>query len=306
MHRPDIEKLPSNYQDLMQLITRPRSSLSPSVYTEQKYIAFHKAVNGVRTEADVFENVLLKIAGGTVYPGHRGQNCLNWAPLFEDVELTGPQPDKYEGLEITEEDRMLREHLDKFIVPAHDGEFLPNFFVEGKNPDGSARIVLNQAIYHGTLGCRGIHETRVLAEEDATDEKACTFSATYSARQLTLYAHFVRKYDDDSDARHYQMWQIGSWVINGSSEQARVAMTAFRNVRDEACKIRTALAKAASLVLEDARRRGDELEPPVPPVLEGGSTVADHPSVAQLDLGDGDDSETYQPNKRRKGRSSTR
>ena len=104
--------------------------------------------------------------------------CTNWAPLVPDAELVTPQPDYCDGICAGPEKKLLRQHLDKIIVPAADAPSLPSFFTEAKAPKGSMDIAIRQAVYDGALGARAMHCTRNSGSSKDFDSKSYTFSTT--------------------------------------------------------------------------------------------------------------------------------
>ena len=216
----------------------------------------------------VFSDILPIILGETTYYHTQSKPSPNWAPLFEDTSLVTPVPDFYDGLRPSPENKLLRQHLNKFIVPAVDGPSLPNFFFEGKSPNGTSAVVMRQALHFGALGCRGIYHVRAFTEGDRQDGRAHTFSFTFVNGTLKLYAHFLRQSQGSATEFHYHMCPLGAWTLENSAEDVRRAIIAFRNFRDEAARIRNELAQAASQKLQALKHAGQLPPAPVPPVCE--------------------------------------
>ena len=187
------------------------------------------------------------------------KQCVNWAPLFADAATTKPQPDFYDGLKMTADNKQLRRYLYKYIVPALDGPFLPNFIFEFKSSDGSPRKVSAQALYHGSLGARGIHYARSFSVDDHYDNKAYTFSCTYMDGILRFYAHYLRRPENPNEALHWYMVPLRSYLLDDSLEQLRDGISAFRNLRDLAYEMRRDIAASANQKLEALARSGRPL-----------------------------------------------
>ena len=192
--------------------------------------------------------------------------CSNWAPLVTDVEIITPQPDFYDGLRFDSENILIYQELGELIVRAQDVPILPNFFAEAKAPKGIPDIATRQALYDGAFGARGIHHIRSITTDNELDGKACTFSATYASGMLQLFAHFITQPKGPHTALHYHMSNLGAWCLCGSIREFRAGVTAFRNLRDHAYRIRTELAEAAERRLR-AVKQPEQPQPvqPQPP-----------------------------------------
>ena len=239
---PKRTQRPANYDELVTLLEQPRSSLSPSNFSDRDFDQFLDAVDNARTEPMVMSYVFPRILGSTSYPSTMDKSCTNWAPLVTDAELVIPQPDYYDGIRAGPENKLLRQYLDKIIVPAPDAPFLPNFFTEAKAPRGSMEVATMQAVYDGALGARAMHYARNTGTSTNFDSKSYTFSATYASGFLELYAHFVTEADEPTTSIHYHMTPLGSWALKHSVKAFREGVTAFRNLRDRAHQMRTEIA----------------------------------------------------------------
>ncbi|CAF9924388.1 MAG: hypothetical protein ALECFALPRED_002737 [Alectoria fallacina] len=76
-----------------------------------------------------------------------------------DGSITKAKPDCYDGSSPADLNKQTREELGPYIVPSTStaAPCLPNFFTEGKGPNGSTAVCKRQALYDGALGARGIH-----------------------------------------------------------------------------------------------------------------------------------------------------
>ena len=241
---------PANYNELMTLLEEPRLSLSPSTFSDRDFDQFLDAVENARTEPMVMSYVFPRILGSTSYPSTMNKSCTNWAPLVTDAELVTPQPDYYDGIRAGPENKLLRQHHDKIIVPAADAPFLPNFFTEAKAPRGSIDVATTQAVYDGAFGARAMHCIRNTGSSNDFDSKAYTFTATYASGTLGLYAHFVTQGDGPATSTYYHMIPLGGWTLWHSVKTFREGVTAFRNLRDLAHRMRTELADITTQKLQ--------------------------------------------------------
>ena len=257
---PKRTKRPANYDELTALLEQPRSSLSPSDFSDQDFDQFLDDVENARTESMVMSYVFPRILGSTRYPFTMDKSCTNWAPLVSDAELVTPQPDHYDGIRAGPENKLLRQYLDKIIVPAADAPFLPNFFIEAKAPRGSMDIATRQAVYDGAFGARAMHFTRNTGNFDGNfddfDSKSYTFSATYASGVLKLYAHFLTQSDGPTTKICYCMSPLGAWGLEHTVELFRAGVTAFRNLRDVSHQMRTELADVATHNLRELALAG--------------------------------------------------
>lgn len=255
---------PANYNDLISLLEEPRSSLSPSTFSDRDFNQFLDTVENARTKPMVMSYVFPRILGSTSYPSTMNKPCTNWAPLVTDAELVTPQPDYYDGIRTGPENKLLRQHHDRIIVPAADAPFLPNFFTEVKAPRGSIDVATTQAVYDGAFGARAMHCIRNTGSSNDFDSKAYTFTATYASGTLGLYAHFVTKGDGPATSTYYHMIPLGGWTLWHSVKTFREGVTAFRNLRDLAHRMRTELADITTQKLQALGLSG---QTPLPPTL---------------------------------------
>ena len=174
--------------------------------------------------------------------------CSNWLSLVPKANLKAAKPDMLDGFGLSDlaEHKLLRDHLDKLIVPGTALAFLPNFFTEIKGPDSITDVATKQALYDGAYGARGMYHTRRLYAGDDLDGKAYAFSATYTGGTLTLYAHTLSRPPGNNSRMRYHMSQLDGQLLTRSPKALREGVTAYRNLRDLAAQIRTEVARAAT------------------------------------------------------------
>ncbi len=240
---PKRTQRPANYDELVASLQQPRPSLSASNFSDQNFDQFLDAIEDARTKPMVMSYVMPRILGSTHYPFTMDKSCTNWTPLVTDAELVTPQPDHYDGIRASPENKLLRQYLDKIIVPAADAPFLPNFFIEAKAPKGRMDIATIQAVYDGAFGARAMHFTRNIGTPENFDSKSYTFSATYASGVLKLYAHFLTQSDGPTC---FRMSPLGAWGLEHTVELFRTGVTAFQNLRDLAHQMRTELVDVAN------------------------------------------------------------
>ena len=254
---------PSNYAELMDVMKKPHPTLTDAVLDEAYYLEFRKAVKEARSENKVLSDVLPYFDRLARHFNVMDRLCSNWAPLWDKSPLSHVEPDLADGISILDtgaEYTLLRTQLDRFIVPIPSEIFLSNFFLEFKRPMADAEVGARQAQHDGVLGMRGIAHARILNEEEINDEKACTFSATYVAGSLALFAHFLKPAGPSEKDWHYHTCQLDVHASTGNLEKLVDAVTAFRNLRDYAARIRIRLAKDVSVKLRQLESQ-DRLPP---------------------------------------------
>ena len=113
------------------------------------------------------------IAGTADIPSQENLLFRNLKHLT-DGSITKAKPDYYDGSRPADLNKQIREELGPYIVPSTNtaAPCLPNFFTEGKGPNGSTAVCKRQALYDGALGARGIHELRSYVDpETAYDNR---------------------------------------------------------------------------------------------------------------------------------------
>lgn len=241
---------PTNFDELIGLLEQPHASLLLPAVANHEYDEFVGAAEDANSELLVIAEVLPIIRGERKYPRALNIYCSSWNPLVANSMVVTPQPDYLEGINIKPENRLIREHLREFAVPAADAPILPNLFIEAKAPTGNAKVALRQAVYDGAFGARAMEVIRTVAGNNTFDGKAYTFSATYAAGTLRLYAHFMGEPESVDSSPRYHLTQLGSWALDNSVKTFREGATAFRNLRDKAHQIRNEFADAVTSKLQ--------------------------------------------------------
>lgn len=240
---------PKNSKEIHARLSRPRASLSPSRFTDKDFSSFRQKNRDAMTEAAVMSKAFLIIAGSANIPSQLNLQFSNLKDLT-DGSISKAQPDFYDGSSPKDINPQVRKKLGPFIVPstmAH-APCLPNFFAEGKGPNGGPAVCRNQALYDGVLGARGMHELRSYVDpEKAFDENAYTITSTYvPSGHLTLYTVHLTPSKDPKLAAEYHMTHLRSFSVTDIPESFRQGATALRNARDWAKEKRDELIAAAN------------------------------------------------------------
>ncbi|KAL8950809.1 MAG: hypothetical protein Q9222_003186 [Ikaeria aurantiellina] len=251
----DDEKEPTNWDDIQERLRQPRPSLSPSKFTVQAFKDFKKTNMEATTETKVMRSSFATIAGRSDIYSSGDVPFGNLAPLTNGA-LVDAKPDFFDGARPAQLDAQIRADLDPYIVPskAKQNPLLPNFFAEGKGPNGSSAVLQRQACYDGALGARGLHELKTYRSEQPKttyDEKADTITATYHADgSLKLYTTHIAP--SASGKPEYHMNALGRWYVINSRDEFATAVGIFRNARDWAREQRDEIITAANSRISDA------------------------------------------------------
>ncbi|KAH7113469.1 hypothetical protein B0J13DRAFT_460818 [Dactylonectria estremocensis] len=236
--------------EAMAAIGVPRSSLSPSKFSDSAFKTFRESNARAKDEDDVKADVIPTISGPRQANHLLARNTVfgNLEPLT-DGTLAPANPDIYYGAYPDELNRSIRDELAGHIIPStmEDKPMAPNFFLEVKGPDGSAAVATRQARYDGAIGSRGIHSLQNYGrEEPQYDDQAHTYSSTYHDGTLKLFAHHVTAPTMSGGRPEYHMTQLRTFGMTDTRHTFVQGATAFRNVRDFAKRHRDGFIQAAN------------------------------------------------------------
>ena len=250
---------PNNWAEINERLARPRPSLSPSQFSEAAFEAFQQTNEDALTENKVMSKAFPIIVGATNTPLQENLRFTNLQNLT-DGSITNAQPDFYDGARPEDLDQRIREELGPYIIPSTNTATpcLPNFFMEGKGPNGPPDVSKLQAMYDGALGARGIHELRSYVDsETAYDDNAHTITSTYHpSGLLTLYTTHAVKSTNPNRQTDYRMTQLRSFAMTDAPDTFRQGATFFRNCRDLTRDERTKLIRAANAKVVNAETSG--------------------------------------------------
>ncbi|KAH8706062.1 hypothetical protein BGW36DRAFT_354439 [Talaromyces proteolyticus] len=244
-----VPSKPDNWDDMLQRLAEPRSSLSPSRFAEEDYEEFLQADADASKERQVTENVIPFIEGKNT-----DSKCIGGGIPFRNLDhltdgtLVPGNPDRYYGARPEQLNRQIRNELDGQIVPStqHDLPIAPNFFLAAKGPDGSASVARRQASYDGALGARGIQSLQAYKQsEPKFNNNAYTLTSIYHNGQLQMFTSHPSK-STTSDQSEYHMTQIKGWSMTSDSDAFREGATWYRNGRDWAKEQRDDAIKKAN------------------------------------------------------------
>ena len=276
---------PNNWEEINIRLLRPRSSLSPSTFSEEAFQKFVQADTDAPKEKQITTSVIPIIEGNT-----EDAKCVsggipftNLDPLTDGTLVPG-NPDIYYGARPEQLNRQVRDELSGNIIPStqDDLPILPNFFLAVKGPDGSAAVAKRQACYDGALGARGMLHLHSYGKGNLMDDNnAYTFASTYHDGTLKIYTSHPLQLTDGVIQSEYYMHQLNTWGMTGNAETFRKGATCYRNAKEWAKEQRDAAVRQAN-------ERVDEMErEPQPATFAVDTSFEEAPSFASVATSDG-------------------
>ena len=270
---------PDNWEEINEMLAQPRRSLSPSRFTLEAFEKFNETNREALNEDMVMQKAVPIIVGTTDIPSH-GNVLFGNLENLTDGSLAMAKPDVYDGSRPAELNQHIREKLGPYIVPSTNttAPCLPNFFIEGKGPNGNAAVCKRQALYDGALGARGIHELRsYIGQETLYDKKAYTIASCYHGASATLALNMIHPTPSTDPNRNYEfrMTQLRSWSMDDSPDAFRQGATALRNARDWAKQRREEFIAAANRKVPDTE--DSDLVSSTPSFVSPSSNEPTHP-----------------------------
>ncbi|KAI1312741.1 hypothetical protein F5Y03DRAFT_407572 [Xylaria venustula] len=229
---------PENLEEIIQVIAKPRSSLS--LFNQEDFKRFIREDAHAFKKAQVMSTVIPIIEGNIKDNRSVAEQILftNLEDLADDLLVPG-NPDRYYGARPEQLDRQIRIQLNKHIVPSTQHvPIVPNFFLNVKGPDGTSAVVKRQACYDGALGARGINSLQRYSDPELNDpelnadNKAYTLTSTYGDGQLKIYATYPLSRASPKMPREYATTQIRAFALTSGIDDFRIGASAYRNARD--------------------------------------------------------------------------
>lgn len=227
---------PNNWKEINQRLAQRRASLSPSIFSDEKFNEFRRADAHASKEDQVTKSVIPIIEGKIT-----DAKCVSGKIPFTNLDhltdgtLNPGNADLYYGARPEQLNRQVRGKLSDQIIPStqHDLPIMPNFFLAAKGRDGSITVAERQASYDGALGARGVHSLQSYGQhEPAYDNNAYTVTSIYYGGTLKMYTSHPTQPNGPGSRPEYYMTQINAWCMTGNAETFRQGATAFRNARD--------------------------------------------------------------------------
>ena len=246
---------PDNWEEINARLALPRASLSPSRFTRECFLNFKEKNQEALTENTVMSKAFPIIAGTADIPSQENLLFGNLKDLT-DGSITKAKPDFYDGSRPADLHKDTREELGPYIIPSTNtaAPCLPNFFTEGKGPNGNAAVCKRQALYDGAVGARGVHKLRSYVDPEMTyDNNAYTITSTYHpSGLLTMYTTHPTVSENPANPTEYRMTQLNGWHMTGNPDTFRQGARALRNARDWTKEKREKFIAAANSKVSDA------------------------------------------------------
>lgn len=251
---------PNNLDGIIQGLSNPRASLSPSLFPAAAFKDFKQVNSRVISKGNVMAKILPKILGNADIPSKDNLVFSN-LDLITNKTTVNAMPDLFDGSHSKDLNKIVRQDLSKMIIPITYGmaPVAPNFFLEVKAPRGAADVAKRQACLDGAIGARGMLSLQNYGEDGPVyDGNAHTYSSTYYNGLLQLYAHHVTGPTNEGEQPEYHMTQLRTFGMTDTRETFIAGATAFRNARDLARQqrdtfIQEANARAAQAQTVDTR-----------------------------------------------------
>ena len=243
---PDNRRIPKpdNWGDINAVLGQQRRSLSPE-FSEEDHDVFRQKNNDALSEKKVMSSVFPIITGDADIPSEEDRLFGNLESFADGI--TDAKPDFFDGSRPAQLDPQVREDLGPFIVPSKQGivPILPNFFAEGKGPDGSLAVARRQALYDGTLGARAMHRIQSYGRKLTYDNNAYTITSIYHSGVLRLYTSHPSPSTHPERSTDYHMVHLKTYALE-DLRSFREGAAALRNVRDWAKEKRDLLIQSAN------------------------------------------------------------
>ena len=232
-----IPPKPDNWDEIKQMLAKPRRSLSPSIVSEEEHDKFKRVVKNRATSESKATRLVLPMIQGPI----RDERSVDGPDIrFANLTklMTGrnrkAKPNIWYGARPEQIDPSIRDNkaLGTYIVPSTTGSrpCAPNFFIEVKGPNGWNEAAENQACFDGAVGARGMHRLQTYNQQvPMYDRRAYTISTTYHSGMLRAYAHHLDQPNGSGTRLEYYMHEIDAWALTGNKRNLLEGMTAVRN-----------------------------------------------------------------------------
>lgn len=241
---------PNNVQELRNALSRRRSSLSSTAFSEDALEEFKYNNHRARWERAAMADVLSVICGLNE-KHHYSSEGDSFSHLRRfDPAISLPSPDRYYGARPEQVHSSVRRDLDVYIIPSRRPGLpaAPSFFFESMN-SVSGIVERRRAMYDGAVGARGIwHLQNYGNAVPVYDGNAYTIAVTYLDGVLRFFATHPR--ESVTGGTEYISTLLNGYYMTGELETFRQGAAAYRNAREWAQEQRDhiiANANAAAL-----------------------------------------------------------
>ena len=253
----------TDWEEINQRLAQPRSSLSPSKFSEEAFEEFVQADAHAFKENKVTDSVIPIIEGKII----DGKCVSGGIPLtnldhLTDGTIAPGNPDRFYGARPEQLDRRIWNELSSRIIPStqDDLPMVPNFFLAAKGPDGNAAVARKQACYDGALGARGMQSLQSYGKtEPVYDNNAYTITSIYNDGTLKIYTSHPSQPASSGGRPEYYMNQLNGYAMTANSNTFRQGAAAYRNARDWAKEKRDGFIEAANGKFPDTYNESQSL-----------------------------------------------
>ncbi|KAH9831037.1 hypothetical protein Tdes44962_MAKER08971 [Teratosphaeria destructans] len=252
---------PNNMDEIKEMLTRRRASLSPSRWTNTHFRAFKRASYNACNETGAMNSILPHIVGSE--SGHFSAMDVPFNNLQKVHDgLTTPKPDKYYGARPADIHSDVRRDLNRYIIPSTSTTLpaAPNAFFVGKGCGGRADVARRQAMYDGALGACAMHRLQTYGRATSHfDGNAYTVTSSYhpGTGTLQIYTTHPQRATNGTNPEYFTT-RIGAYVLDNDAEDFRRGARAYRNTRDWAKRQRDQfIAHANEQAKSMGRERGE-------------------------------------------------
>lgn len=241
---------PNNVQELRNALSRRRSSLSSTAFSEDAFEEFKDNNYRAKSEHAAMADVL-SIIGGLNEKHHHSSGGNSFSHLRKfDPAISLPNPDRYYGARPEQVHSSVRRDLDVYIIPTRRPGLpaAPSFFFDSMS-SVSGIVERRRAMYDGAVGARGIwHLQNYGNAVPVYDGNAYTIAVTYLDDVLKFFATHPR--ESETGGTEYYTTLLNGYYMKGDPEDFRKGAAAYRNAREWAQEQRDhiiANANAAAL-----------------------------------------------------------
>lgn len=235
---------PDNYDAIMERLSQPRPSLSPSRFPDSKHDEYIQAYDSSSNESAILEKVIGPYLLAAAEHASGSNAIFSELRPLTVTPIPRPKPDIFLGEpRASVHPDVLNACRDTIVPTKHTREpVLVNHTLEAKGPYGASAVAQTQITYNGACGARAMDSLRSYATPDSplSDGTAQTFGATYTDGSMFFYSTHSRK-SPWGNARAYYTTRLAAVQTLSSPAELRRGVTLWRNQSDMAAEERANL-----------------------------------------------------------------
>ncbi|KAB8356632.1 hypothetical protein FH972_024209 [Carpinus fangiana] len=246
---------PANMVEIKSIITSERPELCVPKFTDDDFVYYLIQDQSACNEATVLSTSFPLIVGKANIPNVRNAPLKRMLDLIKGV--APPQPDLFDGVRPETIAKSVLRQLGGYAQPStiNHHPAMSNFFVECTGPDGTMRVGMRQLSHDLASGARAMLEfRRFISADNAVDGHAYSFGATYLGGQgiLTLFSCHPVSTGNTEQSMQYHVALVASYHLHLDRETFVKGVSAFRNLREFAQRVRERIRDAANLKASSA------------------------------------------------------